>query len=45
MKEKMAKLKDNKDMSSTEKIKYVAVLWKSKERRGKSGKNQKKTKK
>ena len=26
----MAKLNDNKDMSSSEKIKYVAALWKSK---------------
>jgi len=30
MKEEMAKLKDNKDMSSTEKFKYVAVLWNQK---------------
>lgn len=30
MKEEMAKLKENKDMSSTEKFKYVAVLWNEK---------------
>jgi hypothetical protein len=30
MKEEMAKLKDNKDMSSTEKFKHVAILWNQK---------------
>lgn len=30
MKEEMAKLKDNKDMSSTEKFKHIAELWNKK---------------
>lgn len=54
VKEEMAKLKDNKDMSSTEKLKYVAVLWNQKkegevvkedEKEVKAKKKQKKTKK
>jgi len=54
MKEEMAKLKDNKDKTSTEKFKYVAVLWNQKkegevvkedEKEVKTEKKQKKTKK